>query len=69
MGIDWMQIEWTNTWLIAAEVAVALIIIVSVFFIPARTQEQNRRLARPLWAGIWPGGNDAWIEEQGRGQA
>jgi len=27
-----MQIEWTNMWLIGAEVAVALIVIVSVFF-------------------------------------
>lgn len=27
-----MQIEWTNTWLIAAEVALALIVILSLFF-------------------------------------
>lgn len=33
MGIDWTKIDWTNTWLIAAEIAVALIILVSVFFI------------------------------------
>jgi len=64
-----MHIEWTNMWVIAAEIAVALIFFVSVFFYLRGRRHRTEGLRTRFGPEYGRGDYGAWIEEQGRGEA